>query len=218
MIASGTAAGTFSRYGNLISNAVEAVGNIASLGMFKKRTEIRSGFKGIPSNEINVLNKDNFYNNNNAFNNGNLLGSIQDMNLMSEAEQPRGDFSSAIFDMTKGAYTNDTYIPGSTTGYLPYHYDELNFTAEVVKLERDVLDKYSTFLDIYGYKSLRTGIPHVCDYMNDGSNAPHFTDFDNEKSTYVKTENMHVTGALQVACRSIENLFNNGCRFLKVVE
>lgn len=221
MIASGTAAGTFSRYGNLISNAVGAVGNIASLGMFRKLTpddKIRSNFVGIPSNQKNVFNKDNFYNNNNAFNNSNLLGSMQDMSLMSEAEQPRGDFSSGIFDMTKGAYTNDTFVPGSTTGYLPYHYDELNFTAEVVKLERDVLDKYSTFLDIYGYKSLRNGVPHVCNYMKDGSNTPHFNTFDNEKFTYVMTENMHVTGALQVACRAIENLFNAGCRFLKVVE
>lgn len=147
-----------------------------------------------------------------------MIGANQQMDVLNEALNARGEGSSAVFEGTKRAFINDEYHAGSQSGYLPYSYDALNFVIELVTLNEDILRKYSDYLDIYGYKSLRTGIPHVCDYMSDGLNAPHFTDFDNEKSTYVITENMHVTGVLQVACRSIENLFNAGCRFLKVVE
>lgn len=147
-----------------------------------------------------------------------MIGANQQMNVLDEALSSRGDGSSAVFDNTKRAFVNDEYHAGSQSGYLPYSYDALNFVIELVTLNDDILKKYSDYLDIYGYKSLRTGRPHVCDYITDGSNAPHFTTFDDETFTYVQTADMHVTGALQTACRSIENLFNSGCRFLKVVE
>lgn len=150
----------------------------------------------------------------------NLESANQNISAFNEAlSGSRGEgATTSVYAGQKRAFVNDNYVTGSAGGYLPYQVDAIDFVVEVVELEEDIKEKYSTYFDIYGYKSLRTGVPHVCDYIKNASNEPHFSDFDNEKITYVSTENMHVTGALQVACRSIENLFNAGCRFLKVVE
>lgn len=123
--------------------------------------------------------------------------------------------ATSVYAGQKRTFVNDNYVAGSSGGYLPYQVDAIDFIVEVVELEEDIKDKYSTYLDIYGYKSLRTGIPHICDYITDGSNTPHFTTFDDETFTYVQTENMHVSGVQATACAAIENLFNAGCRFLK---
>lgn len=144
-----------------------------------------------------------------------MIGANQQMDVLNEALNARGEGSSAVFEGTKRAFINDDYHAGSQSGYLPYSYDVLNFVIELVTLNEDILRKYSDYLDIYGYKSLRTGIPHVCDYVSNGSNIPHFTTFDDETFTYIKTENMHVSDIQLKACAAIENMFNNGCRFLK---
>lgn len=144
-----------------------------------------------------------------------MIGANQQMNVMNEALSSRGDGSSAVFDSTKRAFVNDEYHAGSQSGYLPYSYDALNFVIELVTLNDDILKKYSDYLDIYGYKSLRNGVPHVCNYVSNGSNTPHFTTLDDETFTYVQTADMHVSGVQLKACAAIENLFNAGCRFLK---
>lgn len=141
----------------------------------------------------------------------------QNVNIQNEAMGARTG-SSAVFNGTKRAFINDQYVAGGSGVYGMYAVNGVVFDLQIVSLADDIIEKYSDYLSIYGYKSLRTGRPHVCDYVTDGSNAPHFSTFDDETFTYVQTEDMHVTGALQVACKSIENLFNAGCRFLKVVE
>ena len=140
--------------------------------------------------------------------------SQQNINIQNEAQGSRLN-GSGVFYGTKRAFVNDQYTKGSSSGYLPYQFSAICFWVTIVTLNDDILQKYSDYLSIYGYKSLRTGIPHICDYVTDGSNKPHFTTFDGETFTYVQTENMHVTGVQNVACRYIENLFNSGCRFLK---
>lgn len=140
--------------------------------------------------------------------------SQQNINIQNEAQGGRLN-GSGVFYGTKRAYVNDQYSKGSSSGYLPYQFNSICFWITIVSLNDDILQKYSDYLSIYGYKSLRTGRPHVCDYVTDGSNAPHFTTFDDETFTYVQTENMHVTGLQANACTAIENLFNVGCRFLK---
>lgn len=144
----------------------------------------------------------------------NDLQAQQNVNVLNEARGGRLS-GSGVFDSTKRAFVNDQYIKGGATGYLPYQFNAVCFWVTIVTLNDDILQKYSDYLDIYGYKSLRTGRPHICDYVTDGSNAPHFTTFDGETFTYVQTENMHVTGLQANACAAIENLFNSGCRFLK---
>lgn len=138
----------------------------------------------------------------------------QNINIQNEAMGARTG-SSAVFDGTKRAFINDQYIPGGSGVYGMYAVNGVVFDLQIVSLADDIIEKYSDYLSIYGYKSLRTGIPHICDYVTDGSNKPHFTTFDGETFTYVQTENMHVTGVQNVACSYIENLFNSGCRFLK---
>ena len=134
-----------------------------------------------------------------------------------EAFKSRGSGDSAIYGGLKRAFVNDQYNPGSSSGYLPYQFQKLNFTIELVELNKDILDKYDTYFEGNGYLSLRNGVPHVCSYMKDGSKAPHYGRYDNEDITYVKTENMQVSGSLGIACVAIENLFNRGVRFVKVV-
>ena len=150
-------------------------------------------------------------------NEANVRAAQQAIDTMVEANTQRGSGYSAVFDGTKRAFIANEYHPGSTTGYLPYDLDKLDFTCEIVTLAEDILDKYDDYFKCNGYKSLRNGIPHVCGYMNNGATTPHFVTFDGDTFTYVHTENMKVTGTIQVACTAIENLFNAGCRFLKVV-
>lgn len=144
----------------------------------------------------------------------NFEAAQQNINIQNEAQGARLN-GSGVFYGTKRAYVNDNYTKASSSGYLPYQFSAICFWVTLVTLNEDIIDKYNDYLSIYGYKSLRTGRPHICDYVTDGSNAPHFTTFDDETFTYVQTENMHVTGLQQVACSYIENLFNSGCRFVK---
>lgn len=140
--------------------------------------------------------------------------SQQNINIQNEAQGSRLN-GSGVFYGTKRAFVNDQYTKGSSSGYLPYQFNAVCFWVTIVTLNDDILKKYSDYLDIYGYKSLRTGRPHICDYVTDGTNTPHFSTFDGETFTYVQTENMHVSGVQATACAAIENLFNAGCRFLK---
>ena len=140
--------------------------------------------------------------------------SQQSINIQNEAQGSRLN-GSGVFYGTKRAFVNDKYTKGSASGYLPYQFNSICFWVTIVTLNDDILQKYHDYLTLYGYKSLRNGVPHVCDYVTDGSNVPHFSVIDNETFTYVQTEDMHVTGLQQVACSYIENLFNAGCRFLK---
>lgn len=126
-----------------------------------------------------------------------------------------GSGSSMVYNNAKRAFVANDYKPGGAAGYLPYEMDTLTFTCEIVTLNKDIIDKYDAYFKCYGYKSLRSGRPHICDYVTDGTNAPHFNTYDDETFTYVQTENMHVTGLQQAACTFIENLFNSGCRFVK---
>lgn len=140
--------------------------------------------------------------------------SQQNINIQNEAQGSRLN-GSGVFYGTKRAFVNDQYTKGASSGYLPYQFNAVCFWVTIVTLNDDILKKYSNYLSIYGYKSLRTGRPHICDYVTDGTNTPHFSTFDGETFTYVQTENMHVSGVQATACAAIENLFNAGCRFLK---
>lgn len=138
----------------------------------------------------------------------------QKMDIINEGQGNRGP-SSAVFDGTKRAFVNDEYHAGSQAGYLPYAYQRLTFTIELVELNEDVKQKYSDWLTLYGYKSNRTGNPHIIDYIKNGTNTPHFVTYDGDTFTYVQTENIHITGVQYTACRAIENMFNSGVRLLK---
>lgn len=143
------------------------------------------------------------------------IGYQQD--LINEAFRNKSGENS-VFANTQRAYAASEYHPGTTTGLLSYHLNRLRFVLTHVKLNSKIIKEYDNYLKIYGYKSGRFKTPNVCDYITNGTHIPHFSTFDNEKFTYIQTENMHVTGNLQVACSAIEQLFNNGCRFLKVVD
>ena len=223
----GTLGGTMSTYGGVLTSAARDVANIAGLGMVTGQsqtstrvpvTQMNQWGYGDTTYQTRTTNNPGHYTLNTSalpgYSPSGVGGAIDNINLMSEAER-KWDGSSAVFDSTKRAYVNDNYHPGSSGGYLPYSFDSLNFIVELVTLNDDVLDKYNDYLNVYGYKSLRTGIPHVCDFVKNGKNAPHFSTFDGDKITYVQTENMHVEGLQNEDTIFIENMFNSGVRFLK---
>lgn len=163
---------------------------------------------------------------------GNLLGGIQNVMMGSQqanldtakAEQNvyenmsasmMGSGYSAVYNNSKPAFIADEYHPGGNGGYLAYEYSMLDFTCEIVELSPDVLEKYDTYFECYGYNSARYGLPHICDYIKNGTNAPHYSTYDGDTFTYVQTESMHVTGVQYAACKAIEDMFNRGVRFLK---
>lgn len=143
----------------------------------------------------------------------NFEQSQQSINIQNEAQGGRLG-GSGVFYGTKRAFVNDRYVKGSSSGYLPYQFSAICFWVTVVTLNEDVLKKYSDYLTLYGYKSLRTDTPHICKYIKNGVEKPHFATFDGDTFTYVRTENMHVTGLIKPACDYIENIFNSGTRFL----
>lgn len=139
----------------------------------------------------------------------------ENLDVFNKALNSRGDLSSGVYYGTKRAYVNDEYVAGSSTGYLPYQYDALDFLVQYVTLNSDIIKKYDNYFSCYGYKSLRIGVPHVCDWIMNGTNEPYFTSFDGEVFTYIKTENMDVTGLQLNACSAIEDMFNGGVRLVK---
>lgn len=126
-----------------------------------------------------------------------------------------GSGYSATHNNSKPAYISNEYHPGGNGGYLAYEYNMLDFTCEIVELSPEVLEKYDTYFECYGYNSARYGLPHIIDYIKNGTNTPHFSTYNGDTFTYVQTENMHITGVQTVASRFIEEMFNRGVRFLK---
>lgn len=131
----------------------------------------------------------------------------------------RGDYAtgakSSYFDSVRKGVVNDNYVAGSAVGVDMYAFNDVAFYFTLVTLEKDIAEKYSDYLNTYGYKSDRIKVPNVCSYITDGTNEPHFETVHGDTLTYVKTQNAHVTGVMQVACSYIENMLNAGVRLIK---
>ena len=212
MIANKTSAETTQNL-QAINATSKVVGSAAGLG-----TSIATGNPiGMMGAGTNIVNTVGGFNAQAQQNEANVRAAQQNIDTIVESNTKRGSGYSAVYDGVKRAFVANDYHPGSTSGYLPYDLDKLDYTCEIVTLAEDILDKYDDYFICNGYKSLRNGIPHVCNYMNNGAEIPHFNTFDGDTFTFVQTENMKVTGGIQAACTAIENLFNSGCRFLKVV-
>lgn len=139
----------------------------------------------------------------------------QNIDAIKEAKYGKRLAGSDIYDGTKRAFIADKYTRGSSSGYLPYQFSNICFYITIVSLNETVLNQYDKLLAMYGYNSGRIGVPHICHWLMDGSYEPYFAKVGNDLSTYVQTNNMHVTNLNLDATNAIESLFNAGCRFVK---
>lgn len=159
----------------------------------------------------------------------NVRNAQNDITTFLEADRGvRGQITSTVFEESRRAYNNDIYTPGGNGGFIPYSLNIIDFKILSIRLRNDVAIKYSNYFKLYGYKDGSYSIPNISYYIknsNDVGSLPKFLRiWDNDKSkyitplaTYLQTENASVSGIPHMASKSIENLFNAGCRFLKVV-
>jgi|GEM_PF-3004763 len=126
-----------------------------------------------------------------------------------------GDSPADLYGVTKEAYSNDEYHAGTGGNYSAYDITFTSFNAYFKRINTAKTNIVKNYLDSYGYKSGRIGVPRVCNYIGGSGNQPHFVTIDGKPSTYVKTAGMIVEAPNEIASTYIEMLFDKGCRFVK---
>lgn len=124
------------------------------------------------------------------------------------------------FGMTKPAYANNIYHPGSSGDPMYTMGNKLiDFCVTHVHLREVVMMKYDEYFKTYGYNYAgMVDIPYVCRYtQNESSNdyLPHWEQVNGKNSTYIKTVDAHVTHAMLPVSQAIEGMFNGGVRMLR---
>lgn len=131
-----------------------------------------------------------------------------------------GDIVSSVFGASKPAYVADEYHPGASMGFEEYFLGRWkgpgSFLVTSVRPCDSIMKMYDKYFRRYGYASNRVGVPRVCSYFSaSGDQAdgePTFID----NATYVQTEGCKASTPLAIGDQFISNLFNAGCRFLRV--
>ena len=132
-----------------------------------------------------------------------------------------GDVVSSVYNVAKSAYIADEYHPGSVGDTLSYILGAETgsvFKITRVHLKDTIISSDDKYFTMYGYNSKRIGIPRICNYINGSTTRaalPQFMSQANGTSaTYVKTQNMHVESTMLPVSQFIEQMFNNGIRFV----
>lgn len=105
------------------------------------------------------------------------------------------------------------YVAGDVQGSMMIRLAQALFRLEMVTLQPEIAEQYDQFLTIYGYKSMRIGVPRIVQWMR-GGDSPHFVDYDNMRFTYIKTYSLKVHSVFEPAAQYIEALFNGGVRMI----
>ena len=157
---------------------------------------------------------------------GDVLEVNATLEAIGEAEQFVGrnrgekDLSFGRYDDTKPAYANDIYHPGSasTSMYTRWTTGE-DFKLTHVRLRDAILEKYDTYFKTYGYSFASVvDVPYALRYVKGqtgNNNLPHWEQVNGKDSTYVKTNDAHVTHNMLPVSVAIEGMLNSGVRFLK---
>lgn len=117
----------------------------------------------------------------------------------------------------KPAFRINDYKAGGGSGVLPYFLNGFKFTFDVMKLKSSFLTTFDEFFTNYGYKSCRTGVPHIATYLGGTKtgNAPKF--LQNSQGyyvTYVKTVDCKVYSSMELITEFFEGLFDNGIQLI----
>lgn len=178
----------------------------------KSASSSASSATGLPSD---IANTANYYHGNNE---SDMMRKISADDASAIAS---GDVVSAVYNVAKPAYIADEYHPGSVGDTLSYILG--NETGSVFKITRvhlkdSIVRSYDRYFTMYGYNSKRIGLPRICGYIKgeqSTTKTPKFMTMPNGKSaTYVKTQNMHVESTMLPVSQFIEQMFNNGMRFV----
>lgn len=117
----------------------------------------------------------------------------------------------------KSAFRMNNYKAGGGCGTLPYFTNGFRFTFDVMKLKPAFLQKFDEYFTNYGYKSTRTGVPHIATYLagTKTGDAPKF--LQNGQGyyvTYIKTVDCKVFSNLDLVTDFFETLFNMGIQLI----
>ena len=159
---------------------------------------------------------------NNTMNNLDRNTIMKDAELMNSANPTgataykKGLTPSLAWKGSEDAFHNDTFVSGSSNGWLPYMYGGIRFRLDFKYINAAYRERYEKYFDHYGYKSNRFGGPRVGLWVRgDGSQEPHWETVNGLPSTYIKTDGCRVLGPFLNATRSIQSMFDSGVRFIK---
>lgn len=140
------------------------------------------------------------------------------LNLRGEANYwaNSGEIGNALSD-AKPAFRANNYMAGGGSGTLPYFLNGFKFTFDVMKLKDSFLQKFDDYFTNYGYKSTRTGVPHIATYLGGTKtgNAPKF--LQNEQGyyvTYIKTVDCKIYSTMDMITEFFEGLFDSGIQLI----
>jgi len=126
-----------------------------------------------------------------------------------------------MYGMTKSAHAQDIYYAGTQGGLYNYLCGTsiIDIRMTRVWLKDSILKAYDEYFLTYGYNV--TGlidIPYVIKYtlgQSGNDNLPHWEQVNGKYSTYVQTQDCHVTHSMLPVANTIEAMFNSGVRMLK---
>lgn len=126
-----------------------------------------------------------------------------------------------MFGMTRPAYAQDIYQAG-TQGGLYNHISgssiiDLRITR--VWLKDSVLRVFDEYFKTYGYNVTgQVDVPYVIKYTQGASSdddVPHWEQVNGKDSTYIQTQDCHITHSMLPVSTALEAMFNSGVRMLK---
>jgi len=145
-----------------------------------------------------------------------LAGQAQGFQRLANGTQEYGRFND-----TRPAFANNTYHPGNMSGKLQFIKGMLPIDIKLthVQLKTKILQKYDEYFKTFGYNvSGEIDIPYVIRYVlgqTGNANLPHWEQVNGKDSTYVRTQDCHVTHSMLPVSTVIESMFNAGVRMLK---
>lgn len=125
------------------------------------------------------------------------------------------------FNDTRPAFANNVYHPGTQSGKLQFIKGMLPIDIKLthVQLKTKILQKYDEYFKAFGYNVAgEIDIPYVVKYIQGASSnddLPHWEQVNGKDSTYVRTQDCHVTHSMLPVSMTIEAMFNSGVRMLK---
>lgn len=145
-----------------------------------------------------------------------LAGHANGFQRLANGTQEHGRFND-----TRPAFANNTYHPGTQSGKLQFIKGMLPIDIKLthVQLKTKILQKYDEYFKTFGYNVAgEIDIPYVIKYTQGASSnddVPHWEQVNGKDSTYVRTQDCHVTHSMLPVSMTIEAMFNSGVRMLK---
>lgn len=103
---------------------------------------------------------------------------------------------------------NDPYTLYSNLGYF-------NIYSLKKQIRDEYKEAYSNYFKLYGYKSIRIGVPYFANFISNSQNdLPHFDEVDNKKLTYFKCIHGHIHGVPKYVSEAWMAMLEYGMTFL----